>query len=386
MKVERYTRIVSIGLAMFSMFFGAGNVVFPLAIGRYAANMNFYAIIGLLLTAVGVPFLGLVALILFDGDYHTFFGRMGKKAGFFLTLLIMTLIGPMAAMPRCIDLSYATLKLYLPTISLYQFSFCAAFLIFLLTVKKSKILDILGYLLSPLLVLSLLILIIKGLWDHPVPLVTNKTASTLFLHGLHEGYNTLDLFASFFFSTVILVNLRRSIGVTSASDTKMLARIVFKASILGGFLLSLVYIGFSYIGSFYGHLVAGVSDDELLGLLASYVLGTHGGLIGNAAASLACLTTAITLAAVFADFMQQEVCMNKVSYETVLVVTVFVSFGMANLGFARLMGLMSPIWYTFYPALITLSICNILYKLYGFKPIKLPVALVLALSCICRYL
>ena len=174
-------------------------------------------------------------------------------------------------------------------------------------------------------------------------------------------------------------------GVTAASDSKMLARIVFKASVLGGFLLGMIYVGFSYIGSCYGHLIAGVNDDELLGVIAAYILGDNGGLIGNAAASLACLTTAITLAAVFADFMQQEVCMNKVSYETVLMITVLISFGMANLGFSRLMELMAPLWYTFYPALITLSICNILYKLYGFKPIKLPVALVLAVSFISRY-
>src|ERR1700730_16757905 len=101
------------GLAMFSMFFGAGNIVFPLALGQIAQDKNFYAILGMLITAVGVPFLGLIAMTLFDGDYKRFFGRIGKVPGFIVAACIMGLIGPFGAIPRCIALSYSTAKMFL---------------------------------------------------------------------------------------------------------------------------------------------------------------------------------------------------------------------------------------------------------------------------------
>src|SRR5688572_6620310 len=113
---------IATGLAMFSMFFGAGNVVFPLAIGQYAQDKNIFAIIGLLITAVGVPFLGLISMTLFDGDYRRFFARMGKIPGFLSALVIMGLIGPFGALPRCIALSYSTVSTYIPGVSLSLFS------------------------------------------------------------------------------------------------------------------------------------------------------------------------------------------------------------------------------------------------------------------------
>ena len=93
------TNIIAIGFAMFSMFFGAGNVVFPLALGQYAQDHNFYAILGLLITAVGVPFAGLMAMTLYNGDYKKFFERIGPLPGFAVAAIIMGLIRPSVRFP-----------------------------------------------------------------------------------------------------------------------------------------------------------------------------------------------------------------------------------------------------------------------------------------------
>ena len=89
--------IIASGLALFSMFFGAGNVIFPLALGQFAQDKTFYAILGLLITAVGVPLIGVVAMALYDGHYKTFFARIGKTPGFILAVVMMGLIGPFGA-------------------------------------------------------------------------------------------------------------------------------------------------------------------------------------------------------------------------------------------------------------------------------------------------
>src|SRR3984893_3016927 len=105
MQNQGKSNTIATGLVMFTMFFGAGNVVFPLALGQYAQDKNFYAILGLLITAVGVPFLGLIAMTLFNGDYKSFFDRIGKIPGFIVAAVILGLIGPFGAIPRCVALS-----------------------------------------------------------------------------------------------------------------------------------------------------------------------------------------------------------------------------------------------------------------------------------------
>ena len=109
MKKYFNTESLAIGLAMFSMFFGAGNIVFPLALGQYAGDQNFYGMLGLLLTAAFMPIAGVIAMILFDGNYRAFFGRLGRIPGFILALITISLLGPLGSTPRCIALSYTTL-------------------------------------------------------------------------------------------------------------------------------------------------------------------------------------------------------------------------------------------------------------------------------------
>lgn len=127
---------LAIGLAMFSMFFGAGNIIFPLAVGQYAGDKNFFAMSGLILTAAIMPIVGVVAMILFDGNYRQFFGRLGKVPGFLLALIIISLLGPLGSTPRCIALSYTTLKSSFPELSSALFSAIACGIIFCLQCGK----------------------------------------------------------------------------------------------------------------------------------------------------------------------------------------------------------------------------------------------------------
>src|SRR5688572_9085728 len=124
-------RYLTMGLAMFSMFFGAGNVIFPLIIGQATGEQIPYALLGLLLTAVGIPFTGLITMILFQGDYNNFFARFSTSLGLLLMWMIMLLLGPFGAIPRCIALSYSTCKAILPSLSSPLFSGLACLTIFL---------------------------------------------------------------------------------------------------------------------------------------------------------------------------------------------------------------------------------------------------------------
>lgn len=366
----RVRHIVSTGLAMFSMFFGAGNIVFPLLVGQATGTKVPFAIAGLLLTAVGVPFLGLITMIFFEGNYKAFFNRLGAMPGFLITLFIMLLIGPVSAMPRCIALSYSTLKLYIPLLSRFWFSVGSCLVIFAATWKKSRIVGLLGDLLSPLLVMCLTLIVVKGFYVHPDALFHNASAVSTFWYGLVKGYNTMDLLGTFFFSTIIIASLKQTFPAEQKSST--LAKYALQASLLGASLLALVYVGFAYLASYYGQHLAGLSAEHILGTLATLTLGDAGGAVVSAAVALACLTTAITLAAVFAEFFQTEVLKNSVSYTYCLTFTLLAACAFANLEFSQIIAMIEPILIVGYPGLIVMTVCNMLYKKYNMPYIKLP--------------
>lgn len=380
MATKTTSNTLATGLAMFSMFFGAGNVVFPLAIGQFAQDNNLFAILGLMLTAVGVPFMGLMTMTLFDGDYKVFFDRIGKVPGFLMAVFIMGLIGPFGAIPRCITLSYSTTKMFVPELSLIWFSLISCILILIFTIKQTKIVDILGYLLTPLLLGSLAFIIIKGILIAPPLKESQHSSLTTFLHGLNQGYQTMDLLAAFFFSSVVLVCLKKDVDTANPSNYKRIVNLTLKASFIGAFLLGIIYVGFSYVAAHNSESLQSIPHDELLGQIALNIMGPYAGLVALSSVALACLTTAIALAAVSADFIHQELTMQKVTYMPALLITLAITFVISTLDFNGIVRMLAPILQVCYPALIVLSVLNLLYKLYRFQPVKVPFFVTLALS------
>lgn len=355
------------------MFFGAGNVIFPLVIGQAAGDQTLYAILGLLLTAVGVPFMGLVGIILFKGNYQHFFARLGKTPGLLLTILIMFLIGPFGAIPRCIALSYSTLKTSLPSLSLGLFSLIACFVIFAFTVKKNRTVELLGNILTPFLLISLFIIVVAGLSAPSDWQASLSTPLQSFKHGLIEGYNTMDLLASFFFSSIIFHGLKSQCQASNpASSNRLLFYTTLKASCIGALLLSLVYIGFSFVAA-YHMTTLDVEQDELLGALTLKILGPHAGIVAALTIALACLTTAIALAVVFAEFLQKVLCQDRINYVSALTLTLIVSYFISTLEFKGIVALLAPLLQVIYPLLIILTLVNIIYSLFSEKGIELEV-------------
>ncbi|MBX9922835.1 MAG: branched-chain amino acid transport system II carrier protein [Rhabdochlamydiaceae bacterium] len=369
---------LSIGLALFSMFFGAGNIIFPLAVGLHAGDKNIYAMMGLLLTAAVMPITGVIAMILFDGNYHKFFGRLGKIPGFLLALLIISLLGPLGSTPRCIALSYTTLKSSFPDLSPVLFSAAACLLIFLCTVKKQKILTLLGWILTPLLLGSLVTIIILGLIATPNIAQIQQNPMSPFFYGLKEGYNTMDLLAAFFFSSTIITILKARFQ--EKEEKNRYTNIALRASLIGAILLGIVYIGFSYLAVFHGMHLTHSAKDELLAAITFKIAGPHAAILVCIAIASACFTTAIALISAFADFIQKEVCKEKVRYEIVLFLSLLLTFFISTFEFTGISAFLSPTLQICYPGLIILTLLNIFHRTNNFKPIKVPVFAAFTLS------
>lgn len=383
---KKSSGIWSIGLAMFAMFFGAGNIVFPLAVGLFTQDKNFYGILGMTITAVLVPLAGLLAMMLFEGDYNAFFRRIGKFPGFLVTLCILGLIGPFGGIPRCMTISYSTLSTFglehIPGMGLTSFSVLSCVLIFLFTFRPNKIISLLGLVLTPLLLLSLATIAVKGMIFMPGAEISSHTRWETFSHGLLGGYNTMDLLASFFFSSVILLCLRKGKERVSLSENSAQLKTAIFGSLVAAFLLTLVYVSFSYVAAGCGTLLQGVAGHEILGKLAYLNLGPMAGLIAGAVVAFACLTTEIALAAILADFLRKTLLKERISYELSLVVILTLSCIVSTLRFEGISTFLVPILQICYPALIVLTVCNIAHKLYGVKSVKPYVYGTFALSLI----
>lgn len=362
MQLKTRSQTLMTGLAMFSMFFGAGNVIFPLALGHYAQDKTLFAIFGLLLTAVVMPFTGMIAMCLYEGDPKQFFARLGKAPGFLAALLIMVLLGPLGSTPRCIALSYSTLKMLFPGLSVAVFSGISCLVIFLFTFKKSRILSLVGYVLTPMLLIALGTIIVRGLIGAPVPLDTDLANSAAFWQGLKEGYNTMDLLAALFFSSVVLASLKKAVS-PSENSGKQLMSIALKASLIGASLLAATYIGFSWIASSHGSELAVLGSDQLLAAITLKIMGPSAGIVVCITIALACLTTAIALCSVFADFLQKRVFNGKISYEAALIGSLILTFFVSMFEFSGISAFLGPILEVFYPALIVLTLLNIAFAL-----------------------
>lgn len=376
MKTFFKSNTLATGLAIFSMFFGAGNVIFPILLGQYAGDKNLFAILGLLTTAIIVPFVGLITMALFDGDYTSFFKRIGKIPGTFAIVMIMAVIGPFAAIPRCVALSHATFNFSCGETPIWLFSLLSCIIIFVFAYKKNSIVSLLGYILTPFLLLFMLIIIVKGVTGDLSAAHVEHSNTHVFAYGLQEGYNMLDLLASFFFSTIVITCVKADAMKNSTKLTyNTLLTKMFKASLIGAILLSIIYAGMSFVSAFHSSNIEEISKDQLLAAVSFAVLGSHAGLIASLATALACLTTAITLSAVFAEFLNKTVFQGKVHYRVCLLITLVITFGMSYLKFAGIVKLILPLITICYPVLIVLCLMNIAYKLFDFKLVKTPVAI-----------
>jgi LIVCS family branched-chain amino acid:cation transporter len=390
MKKFLQSHIVTTGLAIFSMFFGAGNLMYPLRIGALSGDQTLWGLLGFLTTAACLPVLGLFAMILFDGDYKAFFNRLGSNAGSIVIFISMLIIGPLIAIPRIVTLSHTMTAPFIPfaflkainPISSLIFSIVFLGITFLLTFRENNIVDVLGNIISPLLLGALAIIIGKGCWFAGSTTHNDAAIGENFLRGFTIGYETLDLLGAIFFSSIVLTILRKTAGKDIQYNQRGLAMISLKAGVLGVSLLAMVYIGMSLLGMYYGQGID-VNSGELFRIISFKILGDSGTLIIATAVLMACLSTAIALAAVIAEYIQYEICKNTIGYVPALLITLAACLPLCIAGLDNVLLLTAgPICYIGYPVIIAITFCNIAYKLFNFQPIKMPVFLTFAIALV----
>lgn len=374
-----YRRVVlTAGFAMFSMFFGSGNLVFPLLLGKEVMDMSVYATLGFVLTAVFVPFLGLVGMILYEGDTNKYFSHLGKIPAFLLILIILALMGPFGVVPRCISVAYGGLNVLYPSLSYPFFSFLFCVLITILIWRSNKVVDIIGLLLTPFKLGGLMFLMLVGLYFAQEAPVSSYTAPRAFHQGLTLGYHTMDLMAAFFFSSTTVKYLREHLR--EGDGRSKLFRISTYAALIGAVILSIAYIGFVALGAKYALQLETVRPESLLVAISQMALGDIALPVVSFTMFVACLATSVILTILFVEFLQKDVMSEKITEKQSIILTVMTTFAMSLLGFQKIYELLGIILENIYPALIVLAITNIVNKIFTKDYGKVPFWLTLGAS------
>lgn len=352
--------ILTAGFALFSMFFGSGNLVFPLYVGREACSSYPYAILGLFLTAIIIPVIGFLGVTLNDGNREKYFSNIGSTGTFLLTALMLSLMGPFGVIPRCIGVAFGGITLIFPTLSLSVFSaiFCVA--LFALIWSSENVVSIIGKILTPLKLGGIIILIMAGIFFAPqtTHCLTNSTSTESFNLGITQGYQTMDLLAGFFFGCSIVEFLRKN--ATTQSSTKDIFKSSICAGILGSILLAIVYTGFILLGAYYAPLIQNVPAETILAHISGIALGKESIPFVGFTLAVSCLATATILTKLFADFLSTEILKNKLSYRQSALITLIISFIGSLFGFQQIVCWIAWFLSWLYPLLLLYAV----YKVY----------------------
>jgi LIVCS family branched-chain amino acid:cation transporter len=351
--------VILVGFALFAMFFGAGNLIFPPFMGFMAGSVWAPAMLGFLLTGIGMPLLGIMASARAGGTIEHLASKVSPVFARIFSIIIILAIGPLLAIPRTaattfelgVRPNFTDAPAWLSSIAFFVITLFFA-------LNRSQVVNRIGKFLTPFLVATLALIILKGIFS-PLGPVVDKGFTNPFGNGFREGYQTMDALASLVFAEIIIVALVFK-GYKKVSDQVKMTSMAGAIAATG---LGLVYGGLMYLGATAGTLYQpDVERTDLLVNIAQGILGGAGAIALGVAVSMACLTTSIGLTATVGDYFS-ELSKGKVSYKAICIATCIFSAVFATVGVTAIVTIAVPLLVTVYPIAIVLVVLTMAGKL-----------------------
>ena len=360
---------------LFGMFFGAGNLIFPIILGAKAGASLVPALLGMLITAVGMPLLGIVALgVSRSSGLMQMSGRVAKWYSYFFTCALYLTIGPFFAIPRCAATSF-TMGIALVSGShtvpqaIFTTLFFAAVLFFAL--RPNNIMNSIGKYLNPIFLVCLGILVVAALLD-PIQSVRSVAASgayadNAFSTGFLQGYDTLDALASLAFG-IIVVNVIKEMGV---EEPGAIAANTIKSGVFSMILMTVIYALIAIVGAqSYGLYAdqlgeASFNGGNAFAIIAQHYLGKAGMIVLALTVTFCCMKTAIGLVTACADTFC-EMFPRSLCYRNWAIVFTAFSLLVSNIGLSKIISFSAPVLYFLYPLAIMLILLNIFGRYFNY--------------------
>ncbi|WP_195986643.1 branched-chain amino acid transport system II carrier protein [Clostridium sp. D53t1_180928_C8] len=366
---------IVVGFALFSMFFGAGNLIFPPSLGNKLGDQYLLGILGFILTGVGLPLLAILACSKGNGTFESITNKIGAKFTLILTTVLFFAIGPLLAIPRTAATTFEISILpFFPTWSPIIIMAIYFLINLFFVLKRSSIIDTIGKFLTPALIIVLTIVIVKGIID-PIGELVPTGATNILSMSLLEGYQTMDALGALLFAGVITSSI-----VEKGYKDREVKSVLLKASLIAVVGLAFVYGGLTFIGAHTVNLVdSGIGNTALLVFIANKILGTFGLVLIGTAIGLACLTTSIGLLTAGATFFE-KVSNGKLSYKFNAIIISLMSYIIACQGVDKIVKLSVPILNVLYPVAITIIVVTLLNKFLT-NIIAIRLAVYVSLAC-----
>lgn len=349
----RGKNLLLVGFTLFSMFFGAGNLIFPPFLGAQAGTAAWPAMVGFAVTAIGFPILGVIEVAKSGGLQHLA-GRVHPKFAAVFTLLIYLSIGPGLAIPRTASTSFEMVTPFLGSGRWVQAAYSLVFfaLAAAVALRPEKLTDRLGKLLCPALIVLILVLfagcVLKPVADH-YGLPVGDYADLPVIAGFLGGYQTMDTIAALNFGAVIALNIR-ALGVT---EDREVVRGTVRAGWIAGGLLLVIYTMLTHVGVLSGAAFpGGATGADTLTRIVSALFGTPGGVLLAAIFMIACFNTCTGLLSCCSEYFHR--LLPRFSYRAWVVFFAVVSMLISNLGLAGILKLSVPVLNAIYPAALVL--------------------------------
>ncbi|QRZ93505.1 branched-chain amino acid transport system II carrier protein [Bacillus subtilis] len=362
--------IIIIGLMLFALFFGAGNLIFPPMLGQMAGKNVWIANAGFLVTGVGLPLLAMTAFVFSGKDnLQSLASRVHPVFGIVFTTILYLAIGPFFAIPRSGNVSFEIgVKPFLSDdagpVSLIIFTILFFTVACLLSLNPTKIVDVVGKVLTPIKLTFIGLLVVVAL-VHPIGTIQAPSkgyTSHVFFKGFQEGYLTLDALVAFVFG-IIVVNAMKEQG---AATKKQLIIICAKATAIAATLLALIYTSLSYMGASSVEKLGLLENGaEVLAKVSSYYFGSYGSILLGLMITVACLTTSVGLITACSSFFHE--LFPGISYKKIAVMLAVFSTLVANIGLTELIKVSKPVLMTMYPIAISLIFLTFLHSVFKGK-------------------
>ncbi|MGN7388381.1 branched-chain amino acid transport system II carrier protein [Sporosarcina sp. SAFN-015] len=363
-----FSSYLFIGIMLFALFFGAGNLIFPAQLGQNAGTNLWPAVIGFLITGVGLPFLGILAMG-FSGsrNLQDLASRVHPVYAVLFTSLLYLTIGPFFAAPRTGAVAYDIgISTFIPEdfarIGLFVFTLIFFGLTLWLSLNPAKIVDRVGKIMSPAIIVLLLVLLSMAFLN-PIGAIQNPVdayTGGAFMKGFMEGYNTMDALASLVFG-IIVINVIRSLGITNKVQ---IFTTTAKTGVVAAGFLALLYVGIAYLGATttekFGLFETG---GPVLSGASAYYFGTFGSVMLAVIIILACLTTSIGLVTACGEYFHTII--PKVSYKAFVVIFTTFCFIVSNFGLSNIITYSIPVLMFLYPLAVVLMLLTFTSPLFN---------------------
>ena len=345
------------GFALFAMLFGAGNLIFPPMLGYETSSSWIPTMLAFIITGVGFPFLGILSVSIAGNGIKDFANRVSPTFSKIFAIISILAIGPMLAIPRTGATAYEITFLHNGmnnTIYKYIYLICYFGIVILFSLRASKVIERVGKILTPILLLLLFLIIAKGIFFSGLS-IKPDIYPYAFKKGFLEGYQTMDTIASIAYAGIILKAIKNGRNLTQKQEFSFL----IKAGLVAILSLALIYGGFALVGAKMHSVLVTNDKIELLVKTTSYLLGNYGNLVLAICVAGACLTTAIGLVATVGEFFSS---ITSFKYENIVIFTVIISFLLSILGVESIIRISVPILIFIYPVMISLIILNLFGK------------------------